>query len=141
MQTPLTPWLALILSAALPSAFAEEPADTVADAETDPPFGHSYHGEVFNEGPRQAAVLIPGTGNVHFEVTTEAEEAQTFFDQGIGQLHGFWDFEAERTFRQVGSIDPECAMAYWGMAMANFGNDKRARGFIEKATELRDGAS
>ena len=105
------------------------------------PAGHSYHGEVFNEGPRQAAVIIPGTGDVHFEVTTESKEAQQFFNQGLGQLHGFWDFEAERSFRQVAAIDAGCAMAYWGMAMANFKNDKRGKGFIDKAVERRDGAS
>lgn len=110
---------------------------SIRAAEDDPALGHSYHGEVFNEGPRQAAVLIPGTGDVHFDVTTESDEARKFFDQGIGQLHGFWDFEAERSFRQVAAIDPDCAMAYWGMAMANFKNDKRGKGFIEKAVERK----
>ncbi|MEM1443252.1 MAG: peroxiredoxin family protein [Verrucomicrobiota bacterium] len=110
-------------------------------AEDDPAQGHSYHGEVFNEGPRQAAVLIPGTGDVKFPVSTGSSEAQSFFTQGIGQLHGFWDFEAERSFRQVASLDPECAMAYWGMAMANFKNDTRGKSFIEKATERREKAS
>jgi len=141
MQPSLALRLGLVLSSLLTFAFAQEPADSPNADASDNPFGHSFHGEVFNEGPRQAAVLIPGTGNVHFEVSTESEEAQTFFDQGIGQLHGFWDFEAERTFRQVAAIDPKCAMAYWGMAMANFGNDKRARGFIAEATERREGAS
>ena len=107
----------------------------------DPTFGHSVHGEVFNEGPRQAAVLIPGMGNVHFEVTTNSPEAQEFFNQGIGQLHGFWDFEAERTFRQVAAIDPDCAMAYWGMAMANYKNNERGKGFIEEAVVRKDRAS
>ena len=32
-------------------------------------------------------------------------------------------------------------MAYWGMAMANFKNDKRGKGFIEKAVERKDSAS
>ncbi len=68
-----------------------------------------------------------GTGNVHFPVTTRVSEAQQFFDQGVGQLHGFWYFEAERSFRQVLLLDPDCAMAYWGMAMANTNNDKRAK--------------
>ncbi len=113
-----------------------------AEKETDEiKAGHSSHGEVFNEGPRQAAVLIPGTGDVKMEVTTISGEAQKFFNQGLGQLHGFWDFEAERSFRQVAAIDPDCAMAYWGMAMANFKNDTRGKGFIEKASALRDKAS
>lgn len=106
-----------------------------------PVAGHSSHGEVFNEGPRQAAVKIPGTGDVHLEVTTRSPEAQAFFDQGLGQLHGFWDFEAERSFRQAAAIDPDCAMAYWGMAMANFKNDKRGKEFIAEATTRKDKAT
>lgn len=98
--------------------------------------GHSYHGEVFNEGPRQKAYLMGKTGNVHFPITTKSKEAQAFFDQGVGQLHGFWYFEAERSFRQVLLLDPDCAMAYWGMAMANWENDKRAAGFIKNARKL-----
>lgn len=103
--------------------------------------GHSFHGEAFNEGPRQKAYLMGGTGNVSLNVSTDNSTAQQFFNQGVGQLHGFWYFEAERSFRQVAMMDPECAMAYWGMAMANFENDKRAIGFIEEAVERKDGAS
>lgn len=112
-----------------------------AEASSGPLAGHSYHGDVFNEGPRQAAYLMQGTGNVHFPVTCASPEAQQFFDQGVGQLHGFWYFESERSFRQVAQLDPECAMAYWGMAMSNRGNAKRARGFIEEAVKRRDQAT
>jgi peroxiredoxin len=103
--------------------------------------GHSYHGEVFNEGPRQAAYLMQGTGNVHFPATSEVEGVQEFIDQGVGQLHGFWYLEAERSFRQALTLDPDCAIAYWGAAMANMNNRERAKGFIEKAVERKDKAS
>ncbi|HEV7404535.1 MAG TPA: hypothetical protein VGO11_16460, partial [Chthoniobacteraceae bacterium] len=103
--------------------------------------GHSSHGEAFNEGPRQKAELMTGTGDVHFPVTTKNELAQKFFDQGVGQLHGFWNFEAERSFRQVAALDPDCAMAYWGMTQANSGNVKRAAEFIKSAVKLKDKAS
>lgn len=106
----------------------------------DPLPGHSVHGEAFNEGPRQAAVLIPGTGKVEFKISTRNAEAQKFFNQGVGQLHGFWYYEAERSFRQVALLDKNCAMAYWGMAMANVNNDKRARQFVTKATALKEKA-
>lgn len=99
--------------------------------------GHSAGGDAFNEGPRQAAVLMGGTGDVHFPVTTKVPEAQQFFDQGVGQLHGFWYFEAERSFRQVAALDPGCAMAYWGLAMSNINNAKRAGEFIKKADSLK----
>src|SRR5690242_2200721 len=106
---------ALFLTAFL-SAHAE-------DAPPKPPEkplpGHSMNGEAFNEGPRQAAVLMEGTGSVHFPITTKNELAQKFFEQGVGQLHGFWYWEAERSFRQAAALDPDCAIAYWGMGMAN----------------------
>lgn len=103
--------------------------------------GHSIHGEAFNEGPRQAAYLMGNTGGINFPISTANKEAQAFFNQGIGQLHGFWTLEAERSFRQVAALDPTCAMAYWGMAMATMGNNKRAKSFTAKATALKAGAS
>lgn len=99
--------------------------------------GHSAHGESFNEGPRQSAYLMDGMGRVRFPVTTKEPMAQRFVTQGVAQVHGFWYFEAERSFRQAAAIDPECAMAYWGMALANRGNEKRGKGFIEEAVKLK----
>ena len=48
-----------------------------------------------------------GTGNVHFPITHKVEKAQKFFDQGVGQLHGFWFVEAERSFRTADALDPD----------------------------------
>jgi len=119
-----------------------QPADAKpADAKTAPQAGHSMHGEAFNEGPRQKAYLMGDTGAVHFPITTRVPLAQQFFDQGLGQLHGFWYFEAERSFRQVLALDPDCAMAYWGLAQANANNEKRAKTFIETAAAKKAGAS
>ena len=103
--------------------------------------GHSHAGESFDDGPRQTAIIIDGTGNVNFPVTTNWSKGQQMFNQGIGQLHGFWYYEAERTFRQIAAEDPNCAMAYWGMSMANWENTKRSKGFIAKAVELKDKVS
>ena len=110
-------------------------------ADDEKPAGHSIHGEAFNEGPRQRAYLIPGMGNVTFPVTTKVPEAQHFVNQGVAQLHSFYYFEAERSFRQAASLDPQLAIAYWGMAMANVNNEKRAKEFLAKAEKLKDKAS
>ena len=118
-----------------------EPKESSDSREDDPAAGHSAHGEVFNEGPRQKAYLMGGTGDVHFEITTKDPQVQHLFNQGIGQLHGFWYFEAERTFRHAAAIDPDCAMLYWGMAMSNWDNARRAKGFIAKAVERKDKVS
>jgi peroxiredoxin len=112
-----------------------------ARADHDTPAGQSMHGEAYNEGPRQQAHLMPGMGNVHFPIATKNPLAQKFFDQGIGQLHGFFYFEAERSFRQVAALDPFCATAYWGIAMANVNNAKRAKEFIKTAEKYQAGVS
>ena len=112
-----------------------------ARADHDTPAGQSLHGEAYNEGPRQQAHLMPGMGNVHFPIATKNPLAQKFFDQGIGQLHGFFYFEAERSFRQVAALDPFCATAYWGIAMANVNNTKRAKEFIKTAEKYQAGVS
>ena len=84
---------------------------------------------------------MPGMGDVHFPIATRNPLAQKFFDQGIGQLHGFFYFESERSFRQVAALDPFCATAYWGMAMANVNNAKRAKEFIKTAEKYQAGVS
>ena len=89
------------------SAWAEEDAK---DSEL--LAGHSYHGEAFNEGPRQKPYLMKGLGQSRFPISASQSAAQAFFNQGIDQLHGFWYFEAERSFREVAMIEPECAMAF-----------------------------
>ena len=118
----------LVLALGCTSLLAQDPVDD--------PFGHSRHGGEFDEGPRQAAYLMAGISDqVHIPVVGLSAEAQRFFDQGVCQLHGFWYFEAERSFRQVAKLQPECAMAYWGMAMANVENWKRGAGFAAQAVQ------
>jgi peroxiredoxin len=119
------------------SARGEEPVKQTAPASEAnpavPAAGHSVHGEAFNDGPRHAAHLMPGMGKVHFPFTTKTPEVQAFIDQGVGQLHSFYYFESERSFRQAAKLDPTCAIAYWGMAMSNINNAKRAQGFLKEA--------
>ena len=118
----------------------ESPPDSAIANETIPA-GHSAHGEAFNEGPRQAAYFMGDTGGVHFPITTSSREVQEFFDQGVGQLHGFWYFEAERSFRHIAALEPDCAMAYWGMAMANINNRRRAKEFVQEAVRRKESVS
>ena len=141
--------LLLVLAFSLRAAADDKPAEDKAPSpaaekakeKTELQAGHSMHGETFNEGPRQAAYLMEGMSNIQFDVSTSNGEAKKFFRQGVAQLHGFWYYEAERSFRQAASLDPNCAMCYWGMALANVNNRKRAEGFIEQAVKRREGAS
>ena len=76
-------------------------------------------------------------GSIEFPTSSKSATAQRFIEQGVLQLHGFWYLEAERSFRQAASEDPDLAIPYWGMAMANTNNQERARGFIDEAMKRR----
>src|SRR5438874_9021500 len=62
--------------------------------------------------------LYNGLGSYSRKVTTDSAEAQRYFDQGLGLLHGFNHRAAIRAFQQAAELDPECAMAHWGAALA-----------------------
>src|SRR6266487_4656012 len=62
--------------------------------------------------------LYDGLGSYSRKVTTDSAEAQRYFDQGLGFLHGFNHRAAIRAFQQAAELDPECAMAHWGLALA-----------------------
>ena len=81
------------------------------------------------------AVLMDGYGKVHMTVTTKSAEAQAFFDQGLALMHSFWFYEADRSFERAAQLDPECAMAQWGIAMSDV-NEERRNAAIKRAKEL-----
>jgi tetratricopeptide (TPR) repeat protein len=62
--------------------------------------------------------LYKGLGTWHHPIHTASAEAQKFFDQGLALTYGFNRYAALRSFRKAAELDPQAAMAYWGMAMA-----------------------
>ena len=52
------------------------------------------------------------------DVTTTSQEAQTWFDRGLGWTYGYNHEEAVECFRRAIAVDPGCGMAYWGLAYA-----------------------
>ena len=101
--------------------------------------GLSRLGEPFDEGPRLKPWRMDSLGKVEFPITTADPEAQEWFNQGVALLHVYFYNEAERSFRWVLKLDPDCAMAYWGLSMSTHG--KRARRFLDMALERRDKVS
>ena len=63
------------------------------------------------------APILVGLGDHAFEVTTDSEESQAFFDQGLRLTYGFNHSEALRAFKEAARLDPGNAMAYWGWAL------------------------
>jgi tetratricopeptide (TPR) repeat protein len=62
--------------------------------------------------------LMPGLGQHHHTISTKSPEAQRFFDQGLTLVFAFNHEEAARAFRRASELDPQSAMAFWGLALA-----------------------
>ncbi|MEX0675628.1 MAG: hypothetical protein WD063_01035 [Pirellulales bacterium] len=61
--------------------------------------------------------LLEGLGNLEHPITTDDPLAQKYFNQGIRLLFAFNHDEAIKAFRSAETIDPNCAMAQWGIAL------------------------
>jgi tetratricopeptide (TPR) repeat protein len=62
--------------------------------------------------------LLSGLGTWRHPIATSNPEAQKFFDQGLALVYGFNRYEALRSFRKASELDPDAALPWWGMAMA-----------------------
>ena len=67
---------------------------------------------------RAGAPLFEGMGDYHMPITTADPDAQRYFDQGMVLAFGFNHAESIRSFRAAQTLDPECAMCFWGEALA-----------------------
>jgi tetratricopeptide (TPR) repeat protein len=101
--------------------------------------------------PEQPAVRFEGMGTHGRKVTTNSAEAQAFFNQGLVWTFAFNHDEAIRSFREAARLDPNCAMAHWGIALCNGphinnpimdeARSKAAWEALQKARELASKAS
>jgi tetratricopeptide (TPR) repeat protein len=62
--------------------------------------------------------FFEGLGAYTRTVTTTSPETQKYFNQGLNFLFGFNHGAAIRAFQAAATLDPECAMAHWGIALA-----------------------
>ncbi len=73
--------------------------------------------ERFTGGDR-APILFENLGAYHRDVTASVPEARSWFEQGLLLCYSFNHEEALRSFKEAARLDPDCAMAWWGMALA-----------------------
>jgi len=101
----------------------------------------AQHSHPDNESP---AELIAGLGPVDHPVATKNAEAQEFFNQGLACLYGFNHEEAVRSFKRAAALDPQLAMAYWGIALAlgsNYNLQAQGPALLEAFSNLRKAQS
>jgi tetratricopeptide (TPR) repeat protein len=60
-------------------------------------------------------------GTVHF-ATSCNETAQRRFDRAMRYQHSFWYAESREIYQEALKADPECAIAYWGVALSLLNN-------------------
>ena len=65
--------------------------------------------------------LMPSAqiGHCHYTVTTDKPLAKAYFNQGLAFVYDYSYRSAKRSFEEALKADPECAMAHWGIALAN----------------------
>ncbi|MFQ5473772.1 MAG: tetratricopeptide repeat protein, partial [Dehalococcoidia bacterium] len=95
--------------------------------------------------------LFAEMGDHHRPVSANSELAQRYFDQGLTWAFAFNHDEAIRSFEQAAEFDPDCAMAWWGVALchgphinnAKMSDDRSAAAWaaLEKAQVLKHHAS
>jgi tetratricopeptide (TPR) repeat protein len=93
--------------------------------------------------------LNPQFGKVNFRTSTKNAQAQQYFEQAMALYYGFNHGEAEKCFAAAAQLDPNFAMAQWGIALAvgpNYNVDvdaereKQAFSAITRAKALAAGA-
>jgi len=67
---------------------------------------------------RAGAPLFDGMSDYHMPITTADPDAQRYFDQGMVLAFGLNHAESIRSFRAAQTLDPNCAMCFWGEALA-----------------------
>lgn len=123
----------IILSGGL-SAFAEEQTETEASL---PP--------IPNPTP---PMILDRLGEYRREVVTDSEEARRWFNQGMALMLGYNFDGAISSFREATRIDPNFAMAWWGIGYSGGPNqnnpgidkpkDQWSYAASQKAFELRE---
>jgi tetratricopeptide (TPR) repeat protein len=75
---------------------------------------HAQH-----HGAGRALGDLSKVGKVEFATSCDPA-LQGEFEHGLALLHSFFYAEARRVFSEIADKDPDCAMAWWGVAMSYY---------------------
>src|SRR5262249_42129446 len=101
-------------------------------------------------GSAKKMPLFDDLGTHKHKITTASAETQAYFDQGYRYLFNFNHAAAISSFQEGLKRDPNCAMCWWGIALAHGPNinmpmmpDAQAPAWqaLQKAQKLAPGAS
>ncbi len=91
--------------------------------------GHAFAAQ--EQAPSKAPEQL---GTVQFATSCQPA-VEKEFNRAMALLHSFWTNDAIASFRSVLEQDPQCAIAYWGIAMAHQQNPLTAQQPNSKAAQ------
>ncbi|HEY6966364.1 MAG TPA: hypothetical protein VI229_02760 [Burkholderiales bacterium] len=94
---------------------------------------------LFGAGATPARADEEQLGKVKFANSCDAAVSAEF-ERGVAMLHSFWYGAAEKTFRDVFTKDPGCAIAGWGIASILMANPLAGQGASPKGAEVAQAA-
>ena len=110
--------LGAVLAAAWPLAATAQSHGHAAHAPVHVQAHPSHKTQAPAPHAKPAVPLYDNLGAHHYRITTRSPLAQRYFDQGLRLYYAFNHQEAIRAFEEAERLDPECAMAPWGIALA-----------------------
>ena len=67
---------------------------------------------------KAGAPLLNGLGSHSFTISSKVEGVQDYFNQGLIMAFAFNHAESIRSFKAAQKLDPNCAICFWGEALA-----------------------
>jgi tetratricopeptide (TPR) repeat protein len=129
--------LALIAAFITAQSFLYHSAKPVVQ---NPSYYRFFRGAVAICGPAfnmtDSAIHIPeltGWGKYSWKISSASDSAQFYFNQGLSMYYSFHSIEAIASFTMATRLDPECAMAWYGKALAMGPTINYENGYIPPA--------
>lgn len=109
--------LVLIIAAIFLIGCTEQAAEPEATAEPETSATEKPAADALSGLAPIGATLLDGLGDYSRSIGSTNPDVQKWFDQGLMLTYGFNHQAAERSFLKAASLDPDCAMCWWGAAL------------------------
>ena len=84
---------------------------------------------------RPPVLVASGLGQVSFPISCRSSQTQRYFNQGVALIHANDPVEAQRSFYHAYRLEPDCAMVWWGLAVANLDQSLLAAKYLDRALQ------
>lgn len=123
LKYPAALVLVLTLAFITAQSFYSHPAKSKAAVSPAYFLGYTNHAAIcvplYIESDTTADIqALTGWGHYKWKISNASDSAQFYFNQGISMYYAFHSIEAIASFTKATHIDPGCAMAWYGKALA-----------------------